>query len=151
MVRRRVDALTGRLYARQVGALRGLFTNLDPTPDSLLKGWKRGVYRPSQRGDDCPIRDVRGPVVGTIATPQTFLSDAEIDGLVGVYLTGATVAELATKYKVHRARVSKHLTHEGVARRLPGLHGLDAAEAVHSSMMVSRSAESRAASAWGAR
>ena len=97
---------------------------------SLVKRWKRGVYRSSQRGGECTIRDVRGPVVGTIATPQTFLTSAEIDGLVDEYLSGATVAELAAKYKVHRATVSKHLTREGVTRRMPGLQGWDAAEAV---------------------
>lgn len=113
-----------------MGSLRGLFTNLNPAQNSLVKRWKRGAYRSSQRDTEAPIRDLRGPVVGTIATPQTFLSAAEIDGLVDDYLAGATVAELAAKYTVHRATVSKHLTREGVTRRTPGLHGWDAAEAV---------------------
>ncbi len=113
-----------------LGSLRGLFTNLTPSQNSLVKRWKRGVYRSSQRGGESPIRDVRGPVVGTIATPQTFLSAAQIDGLVDDYLTGATVAELAAKYTVHRATVSKHLTRQGVVRRRSGLGTADAAEAV---------------------
>lgn len=86
------------------------------------------MYRSSQRGGECPIRDVRGPVVGTIATPQTFLTSAEVNGLLSDYLTGATVAELAARYKVHRATVSKHLTRQGVVRRTPGLHRGEAAE-----------------------
>ncbi|MEQ6898279.1 helix-turn-helix domain-containing protein [Microbacterium sp. KR10-403] len=65
-----------------------------------------------------------------IATPQTFLSAAEIDGLVDDYLAGGTVAELAARYKVHRSTVSKHLTGNGVARRSAGLHRWEAAEAV---------------------
>lgn len=105
-----------------MGSLRGLFTNLTPAQNYLVKRWKRGVYRSSQRGGEGPIRDVWGPVVGTIATPQTFLSAAEIGSLVDDYLAGATVAELAAKYKVHRATVSKHLTRQGVIRRTLRLH-----------------------------
>lgn len=114
-----------------MGSLRLLFTDLTPGQNALIKRWKRGVYRTSQRrGSEAPISDVRGPVVGTIATVQTFLTPAQVDQLVDDYLGGATVAKLALKYEVHRATVSRHLTDNGVARRSAGLHGWEAAEAV---------------------
>ena len=84
--------------------------------------WLTHVYDADQPiGISTTPRDVT-PVVGTIATPQTFLSAAEIGSLVDDYLAGATVAELAAKYKVHRATVSKHLTRQGVIRRTLRLH-----------------------------
>lgn len=55
-----------------MGSLRDLFTNLTPGQNALIKRWKRGVYRTSQRGAEPPIRDLRGPVVATIATVQPF-------------------------------------------------------------------------------
>lgn len=113
-----------------MGSLRLLFTNLTPGQNALIKRWKRGVYRTSQRGSEPPTSDVRGPVVGTIATVQTFLTPAQVDQLVDDYLGGATVMELAVKYEVHRTTVSRHLTDNGVVRRSPGLHGWEAAEAV---------------------
>jgi len=113
-----------------VGSLRDLFTNLTPGQNALIKRWKRGVYRTSQRASEPPIRDLRGPVVGTIATVQTFLTPSQIDQIVDDYLGGATVTDLAVKYEVHRATVSRHLTDKGVVRRPAGLHGWEAAEAV---------------------
>lgn len=88
------------------------------------------MYRTSQRGLEPPISDVRGPVVGTIATVQTFLTLAQVNQLVDDYLGGATVTELAVKYEAHRATVSRHLTNNGVVQRSAGLHGWEAAEAV---------------------
>lgn len=113
-----------------MGSLRLLFTNLTPGQKALIKGWKRGVYRISQRGLEPPISDVRGPVVGTIATVQSFLTPTQVDQLVDDYLGGASVTKLALKYEVHRATVSRHLTDNGVVRRTGGLHGWEAAEAV---------------------
>lgn len=104
-------------------SLRDLFTDLSPGLHALIKRWKRGVCRTSQRVSEPPIRDLRGPVVGTIATVQTFLTPSQIDQIVDDYLGGATVADLAVKYEVHRATVSRHLTDKGVVRRPAGLHG----------------------------
>lgn len=109
-----------------MGSLLGLFTNLTPAQNSLVKRWKRGVYRSSQRGGEGAIRDVRGPVVGTIATVQTFLTPAQVGQLVDDYLGGATVTDLAVKYEVHRATVSRHLTDNGGVRRSAGLQGWEA-------------------------
>lgn len=113
-----------------MGSLRLLFTNLTPGQNALIKRWKRDVYRTSQRGSDDPICDIRGPVVTGNATVQTFLTPAQVNQLVDDYLSGATVMELAIKYEVHRATVSRHLTDNGVVRRSAGLHGWEAAEAV---------------------
>ena len=77
-----------------------------------------------------PIRDVRGLVVRRIANPQTFLTTAQVDRLVGDYLAGLSVGQLAQQYGVHRSTVSAHLTRRGVVRRLSGLDDHDAAAAV---------------------
>ncbi len=56
-----------------------------------------------------------------IETAQTFLTASEIDSLVGDYLAGATVQELAQKYGIHRATVFAHLRRRNTPRRVPGL------------------------------
>lgn len=73
------------------------------------------------------IRDVRGPVVGRIEHPQTFLTPAQVDRLIDDYEAGLSVRYLAQRYEVHRATVSKHLTRRGVERHRPGLDADDAA------------------------
>lgn len=113
-----------------MGSLRRQFSNLSPRLETLIFRWKRGVYRVSQRVDDAPIHDVRGPVVRRIGKPQTFLTPAEVDRLVDDYLAGLSVGFLAQKYGVHRATVSKHLARNNVVRRQHGLTTEEAAEAV---------------------
>ncbi|MGI8393458.1 hypothetical protein [Leucobacter sp. W1038] len=98
----RLENLVEGLNLTTVGSLRDLFTNLSPGLNALIKRWKRGVYRTSHRVSEPPIRDLRGPVVGTIATVQTFLTPAQVDQIVDDYLAGATVTDLAVKYEVHR-------------------------------------------------
>lgn len=116
--------------ADSFGVLRSTFTNLAPRLNTLVTRWKRGVYRVSQCAETAPIHDSRGAVVRRIESLQTFLSAAEVDRLLGDYLTGATVIELADHDEVHRATVSAHLTRRGVTRRQLGLGGEEAAEAV---------------------
>ncbi|HET7476210.1 MAG TPA: hypothetical protein VFJ97_09350 [Dermatophilaceae bacterium] len=66
----------------------------------------------------------------TVETAQTFLSAAEVDALVGDYLAGMGVQQLAEQYGIHRATVFSHLRRRNVPSRRPGL-GLDEkAEAV---------------------
>lgn len=84
----------------------------------------------SQRVDNTPIRDARGPCVRRIGKPQAFLTPSEADRLVDDYLAGLSVGYLAQKYGVHRATVSKHLTRQEVVRRQHGLTIDEAAEAV---------------------
>lgn len=96
----------------------------------MISRWKRGVYRVSQRADNTPIHDVRGPCVRRIGKPQTFLTPTEVDRLVDDYRTGLSVGYLAQKYGVHRGTVSKHLTRNNVVRRQHGLTIEEAAEAV---------------------
>lgn len=76
------------------------------------------------------MKDSRGTLVWRIEHLQTFLTASEVDRLVGDYLDGATVKELADRYGAHRATVSAHLTRRRVARRRPGLGVEEAAEAV---------------------
>lgn len=76
------------------------------------------------------IRDSCGPVVRRIENLQTFLTASEVDRLVGDYLDGASVNELAERYVVHRATVSAHPTRRDTPRHRPGLGVEDAAEAV---------------------
>lgn len=118
------------LLSEGMGSLRRQFSNPTPKLKSLISRWKRGVYWVSQRADNTPIQDVRGPCVRRIGKPQTFLTPAEVDRLVDDYLTGLSVGYLAQKYGVHRATVSKHLTRHNVVRRQHGLTKDEAAEAV---------------------
>lgn len=113
-----------------LGSLRRQFSNPTPKLKSLISRWKRGAYRVSQRIDNTPIQDVRGPCVRRIGKPQTFLTLTEVARLVDDYLAGLSVGYLAQKYGVHRATVSKHLTRNNVVRRQRGLTTEEAAEAV---------------------
>ena len=70
------------------------------------------------------MRDDRGPVVGTVETAQTFLTAVEVDALVGDYLAGTSVKDLAERFGIHRATVFSHLRRRNVPSRRPGL-GLD--------------------------
>ena len=97
-------------WARILGSLRSTFSNLTPRLKTLVTRWKRGVYRVAQRPETALMEDSRGTVVRRIEHLQTFLTASGIDRLVGDYLTGATVAQLAEQYGVHRATVSAHMT-----------------------------------------
>ena len=74
-----------RLGPHHCGSLRRKFSNPTPKLKSLISRWKRGVYRVSQRADNTPIHDVRGPCVRRIGKPQTFRTPAEVDRLVDDY------------------------------------------------------------------
>ena len=66
----------------------------------------------------------------TVETAQTFLTADEVDALVGDYLAGMGLRQLAERYGIHRATVFSHLRRRNVPSRRPGL-GLDEkAEAV---------------------
>lgn len=97
-------------------------------PDQALEAWC--LPHLSEGGRRTRLATFEGAVVGTIATVQTFLTPAQVDQLVDDYLGGASVTDLAVRYEVHRATVSRHLTDNGVVRRSAGLHGWEAAEAV---------------------
>ena len=76
------------------------------------------------------MKDARGPLVRRIETAQTFLTTAEIDDLIGDYLGGASINDLAQRYRIHRATVFAHLRRRNTPRRRLGLDVDDAAEAV---------------------
>jgi len=116
----RVETLVEGLNLSHLGSLRRKFSNPTPKLKSLISRWKRGVYLVSQRADNAPIHDVRGPCVRRIGKARTFLTPAEVDRLVDDYLAGLSVGFLVQKYGVHRATVSKHLTRNNVVRRQRG-------------------------------
>lgn len=120
----------GRNTSIQLGSLRREFSNPTPRLKTLISRWKRGVYRESQRANNTPFQDVRGPCVRRIEKPQIFLTSAEVDRLVDDYLAGLSVGYLAQKYGVHRATVSKHLIRNNVGRRQRRLTIDEIAEAV---------------------
>jgi hypothetical protein len=62
--------------------------------------------------------------VGTVETAQTFLTALEVDALVGDYLAGKSVKDLAERLGIHRATVFSHLRRRNVPSRRLGL-GLD--------------------------
>lgn len=104
--------------------------NFPRKAQTLVTRWSRGVFRDARRAADPRIEDSRGPVARTTETAQTFLSAAEIDQLVGDYLTGMRIDELAERYGVHRATVFAHLRRRNVPRRTVGLDEAEGADAV---------------------
>lgn len=113
-----------------MGSLRDTFANFPPRTKTLATRWYRGVYRDVRRTSGPPSKDVRGPIVRRIETAQTFLTSSEVDSLIGDYLAGASVQELAQGYGVHRATVFAHLRRRNTPRRSLGLDVDDSAEAV---------------------
>ncbi len=113
-----------------LGCLDSTFGNSAPKTKTLVTRMNRGVYEVSRRPPLSAPRDDRGPVVRTVETAQTFLTAAEVDALIGDYLGGMGVKQLAERYGIHRATVFSHLRRRNVPSRRPGL-GLDEkAEAV---------------------
>ena len=113
-----------------MGSLRSTFSNIPHRTKTLVNRWDRGVYRSQHRGSKAPVSDSRGPLVRRIETAQTFLTASEIARLVGDYLAGATVQELAENYGIHRATVFAHLRRRNTPRRVPGLDVDERAEVV---------------------
>lgn len=113
-----------------LGSLRSTFQNFPPRAKTLVTRWYRGVYRDARRPSGPPSKDNRGPIVRRIETAQTFLTAAEIDKLVGDYLAGSDIQELAERYGVHRATVFAHLRRRNTPRRRTGLDLDEQAEAV---------------------
>lgn len=90
----------------------------------MVNRLNRGAYEVSRRPESTALRDDRGSVVGTVGTAQTFLTAVEVDALVGDYLAGMSVKDLAERFGIHRATVFSHLSRRNVPSRRPGL-GLD--------------------------
>ncbi|TNU73062.1 MarR family transcriptional regulator, partial [Miniimonas arenae] len=61
---------------------------------------------------------------------KPFLTDSEVDALVGDYLAGMSVKALAERYGIHRATVFSHLRRRNVPSRRPRLGIDEKAEAV---------------------
>jgi hypothetical protein len=77
----------------------------------------------------------RRKVTGTGARRRTVrrLESGQVAALVEAYLEGATVYELAERFKIHRVTVSEHLHRQGVKMRRQGLEGwqIDEAAKLH--------------------
>jgi DNA-directed RNA polymerase specialized sigma24 family protein len=58
------------------------------------------------------------------------LSDADVEALVEAYQAGATVYELATRFKIPRTTASQHLHRQGVTLRRVGLDDKQCQQAV---------------------
>lgn len=71
----------------------------------------------------------RGQAVRSLEMAQTFLTDAEVNGLVAAYEAGATLRELAKQFHIHRVTVAAHLAGCGVPVRHRGLDAGQAKEA----------------------
>lgn len=115
-----------------LGCLSSTFGNSASRTKTLFNRLNRGVYEVSRRPESTALRDDRGSVVGTVETAQTFLTALEVDALVGDYLAGKSVKDLAERLGIHRATVFSHLRRRNVPSRRLGLGlGLDEnAEAV---------------------
>ena len=116
--------------AQTLGCLSSTFGNSAPKTKTLVNRLDRGVYEVSRRPQNTAPKDDRGPVVRTVETAQTFLTASEVDALVGDYLAGMSVKELAERYGIHRATVFSHLRRRNVPSRRPGLGIDEKAEAV---------------------
>ena len=113
-----------------MGSLRNTFSNIPQRAQTLVTRWRRGVYRDQHRAAEPRISDARGPLARRIETAQTFLTDAEIDNLIGDYLGGASINHLAQQYGIHCATVFAHLRRRNTPRRRLGLDVDEGAEAV---------------------
>lgn len=115
---------------RTFGSLRSTFSNIPRRTKTLVTRCSQGLYEGSKRGLTPPVEDARGLLVRRIETAQTFLTAFEVDSLIGDYLTGVSVQELAKRYGIHRATVFSHLRRRSTPRRSLGLDVDDSAEAV---------------------
>jgi DNA-binding CsgD family transcriptional regulator len=113
-----------------MGSLRSTFSNIPRRTKTLVSRCYRGLYEGAKRASTPPVKDWRGPLVRRIETAQTFLTAAEIDDLIGDYLGGASINDLAQRYGIHRATVFAHLRRRNTPRRRLGLDVDEGAEAV---------------------
>ena len=122
--------LVASSHLTRLGCLSSTFGNSAPKTKTLVNRLERGVYEVSRRPQDTAPKDDRGPVASTVETAQTFLTDSEVDALVGDYLAGMSVKALAERYGIHRATVFSHLRRRKVPSRRPRLGIDEKAEAV---------------------
>nr|WP_300148981.1 helix-turn-helix domain-containing protein [Propionicimonas sp.] len=124
------DLATEILNPARLSCRREVFSSLSPQTRTLAKRWYRGVYRELRRPEIPQSSDLPGPVIVGIENAHALLTAVEVDRLVGEYLGGAGVAELADRYGVHRTTVATHLRRRSTPRRLAGLDINERAEAV---------------------
>jgi DNA invertase Pin-like site-specific DNA recombinase len=126
----RVVTLVEGLNLSHMGSLRSTFSNIPRRTKTLVSRCYRGLYEGAKRASAPPVKDARGPLVRRIETAQTFLTASEVDRLIEDYNAGMSVRGLATKYGIHRATVSAHLSRRNTPRHRPGLDVDEQAEVV---------------------
>lgn len=62
----------------------------------------RGLYKQDLRQHKPTVVDSRGRMVRSLETAQTLLRPEHVDELVVQYRAGATLVELASRFRVHR-------------------------------------------------
>lgn len=105
------------------------FENFPPATKTLAFRLSKGVYGKDRRPAEPRIRDDRGPLVRSIGTPQTFLSDAQVDELVAAYQAGAGTHEVAKMFGVHHTTAIAHLRRRSIPLRRRGLDETEQATA----------------------
>ena len=75
----------------------------------------RGLYKQDLRQPKPTVVDSRGRMVRSLETAQTLLRPEQVDELVVQYRAGATLVELASRFRVHRRTVAAHLTRRAVS------------------------------------
>lgn len=109
--------------------LRREFENPCPALKTAASRLSRGDYRRDRRGGERRITDTRGLLVRSLGMTQTLLTTSEVDELVVAYIAGATLVELAARFRVHRRTAAAHLSRRGITPRTRGLDPSEAAEA----------------------
>ncbi|MFT3887653.1 MAG: hypothetical protein QM713_05755 [Arachnia sp.] len=87
------------------------------------------MYKRSERPSESSITDDRGKVIRSVGKTQTFLTAAQIDQLVALYLEGLTIAELSRRFSIYTRTAAAHLVRRSVPLRQRGLLAADIPEA----------------------
>lgn len=97
--------------------LRREFENPSHALKTVATRWRRGVYKTNRRPAEPTITDERGRVVRSIGKAQTFLSEGQIDQLVGSYRRGHSLRDLSEMFGVHHRTAAAHLVRRGEPMR----------------------------------
>lgn len=110
---------------------RRRFENLAPALKTVISRKKRGDYEKNRRPTEPVIRDGRGRVVRSVGKAQTFLSEVQIDEIVGLYKGGLSMNKIAEMFGAHKRTIAAHLVRRSVPLRLhQTIAADDTAEAV---------------------
>ena len=97
--------------------LRREFENPCPALETLSLRRSRGFYEQDRRSSGPTVADSRGRMVRSVEMAQTLLRREQVDDLVSEYRSGATLVELAARFRVNRRTVAAHLVRREVPIR----------------------------------